>query len=236
MKSERPILSVGLYARVSTRDKHQDPELQLAPMRDYARRQGWTTVEFVDSASAADMVGRRAWGRMMVDVRAHRLKLVMCWKLDRCFRSSLHAHSALEEFARAGVGFRCHTQEIDTTTPTGRLVFAVLAAVAEMERELIRERVKAGMEKARADGKPIGRPRRVALPQDHRQWATVLAALKAKHITRKEAAKKLGVRYATFQKAVNRIALSGLDERAPSPKGASSRIRTSAPMSSGGMS
>jgi len=104
----------------------------------------------------------------------------------------------------AGVGFRCHTQEIDTTTAAGRLVFAILAAVAEMERELIRERVKAGMEKARAEGRKVGRPPRLRAPYELRSWHTVLEALTAGHLTRKEAAKKLGVRYSTFMAAVKR--------------------------------
>ena len=196
-------MRVALYARVSTRDKQQNPELQLAPMREFAHRRGWELAEYVDYASAADMNGRKEWTRLMADVRQRKVDLVMCWKLDRCFRSSLHAHRSMEELGEAGVGFRCHTQEIDTTTPTGRLVFAVLAAVAEMERELIRERVKAGMEKARADGRPIGRPKRLATPQEHRHWRLVLEALREGHLTRKEAAKKLGVRYATFQKSLS---------------------------------
>jgi DNA invertase Pin-like site-specific DNA recombinase len=92
-------------------------------------------------------------------------------------------------------------------------VFAVLAAVAEMERELIRERVKAGMEKARADGRTIGRPRRLTTPQEHRHWRLVVEALRAGHITRKEAAKKLGVRYATFQKSLSSDASAALVAR-----------------------
>lgn len=200
--SKSSVERVALYARVSTRDKNQDPELQLAPMREFAQGRGWGIAEFVDSASAADMVGRREWARLMAEVRARRVDLVMCWKLDRCFRSSLHAHRALEDLGHAGVGFRCHTQEIDTTTATGRLVFAVLAAVAEMERELIRERVKAGMEKARAEGRRVGRPPKHQAPHEHRLWRSVLEALSAGHLTRKEAAKKLGVRYSTFRAAL----------------------------------
>ncbi len=191
---------VALYARVSTRDKNQDPELQLAPMRAFAQAQGWAFQEFVDHASAADMNGRQAWAGLMGEVRRRRVDLVICWKLDRCFRSSLHAHSTVAEFAHVGVGFRCHTQEIDTTTAAGRFVFATLAAVAEMERELIRERVKAGMDVARAAGRQIGRPKRASSPREHRLWATVIEALEAGHITRKDAAKRLRVRYATFQR------------------------------------
>jgi len=115
------------------------------------------------------------------------------------------------------------------------LVFAVLAAVAEMERELIRERVKAGMDKARADGKKLGRPPRVASPQDHRQWRVVLEALRAGHITRKDAAKKLGVRYATFQQALNGIVQgAGTDGSGSSLGGVSEKMQPSATASQGG--
>jgi DNA invertase Pin-like site-specific DNA recombinase len=100
---------VAIYARVSTRDKNQDPELQLEPMRALAEAQGWKFLEYVDYASAADMNGRKQWTRLMVDVRQRKVDLVMCWKLDRCFRSSLHAHRSMEELGEAGVGFRCHT-------------------------------------------------------------------------------------------------------------------------------
>lgn len=196
---------VALYARVSTRDKNQDPELQLAPMRQFVQARGWKATEFVDHASASDHAGRKQWTRLLSDARQRRIDLVMCWKLDRCFRSSLNAHRTLDEFNHSGVGFRCHTQEIDTTTPAGRLVFSILAAVAEMERELISERVRAGMDKARADGKRVGRPPRRQPPQQHRLWPVVLEALEAGHLTRKGAAKRLGLRYSTFQAALAEV-------------------------------
>jgi DNA invertase Pin-like site-specific DNA recombinase len=125
---------VALYARVSTRDKEQDPELQLHPLREYAAARGWRPTEYVDRAPAGDLTGRAAWARLLADVRRRRVDLVLAWKLDRPFRSTLHCLSTLQEWDHRGVGFACLTQEIDTTSPTGRLLLTLLAAVAEFER------------------------------------------------------------------------------------------------------
>ena len=134
---------VALYVRVSTDDKGQDPEAQLAPMRELAVARGWAPEECIDYAPTSDLRGRPAWRRLLADARRGRLGLVLVWKLDRFARSSPDALQWLQQLDGAGVGFRILTQHIDTTTSAGRLVFTVLAAVAEMERELVRERVRA---------------------------------------------------------------------------------------------
>src|SRR3990170_443599 len=153
------VVRVALYARVSTRDKDQDPELQLDAMRAYARTRGWDTVEYVDTAAAGDLAHRTAWARLLADTAQRKIDHVLVWKLDRAFRSTLHALATLRDFEHAGVGFSSLTQpELDTSSATGRLVFTILAAVAEMERELIRDRVKAGMRHAARQGKSTGRP------------------------------------------------------------------------------
>jgi DNA invertase Pin-like site-specific DNA recombinase len=127
-------LRVGLYARVSTRNKDQDPELQLDAMRDYVRTRGWEAVEYVDTAATGDLVHRSSWARLLADVARRRVDLIMIWKLDRASRSTLHALATLRDFEHAGVGFASFTQpELDTTSATGRLDFTILAAVAEME-------------------------------------------------------------------------------------------------------
>ncbi len=202
-------MRAALYARVSTDDKGQDPDLQLDPMRDLARASGWKAVEYVDHASASDLRGRGQWRRLLADARAGRVDLVVVWKLDRSARSALDALQWLQQLDSAGVGLTILTQEIDTTTSAGRLVFTVLAAVAEMERELVRERVQAGMARARAKGKHLGRPGRAVPVTDHPMWAVVVAGLEAGHLNRAEAARKLRVRRSTLDRELTAVHKGG---------------------------
>ena len=186
-------LRVALSARVSTRDNDQDPELQLHPLREYAAARGWLPTEYVDYAPAGDLVKRGAWARLLADVRRRRLDLVLAWKLDRPFRSTLHCLSTLQEWEHRGVGFACLTQELDTTSPTGRLLLTLLAAVAEFERGLIRERVKEGMANAKRKGARIGRPSAAARPAVARRLPGIAAEIDAGTLSKRQAAKRLGV-------------------------------------------
>jgi len=199
----------ALYARVSTEDKGQDPEVQLGPMRDLAGSKGWTVSEYVDHASASDLRGRREWRRLLADSRQGRVDLVLVWKLDRFARSALDALQWLQQLDAAGTGLKILTQDIDTTSPAGRLVFTILAAVAEMERELIRERVRAGMDTARARGRRLGRPPRTQPLYQHPSWPIVVAGLHAGHLNRAEAARKLRVRRATLDEALRAVPNGG---------------------------
>lgn len=190
---------VALYARVSTRDKDQDPELQLAAMRDYVQARGWQPTEYVDTAAAGDLVHRTAWARLLDDARRRRIDRVLVWKLDRAYRSTLHALATLRDLEHAGVGFSSLTQpELDTTSATGRLVFTILAAVAEMERELIADRVREGMRQAARRGARIGRPPATARPGFVARWPKVSAELAAGRISRRQAARRLGIGTATL--------------------------------------
>jgi DNA invertase Pin-like site-specific DNA recombinase len=194
----RPI-RVALYARVSTRDKDQDPELQLEAMREYVHARGWEASEYVDTAAAGDLAHRSAWARLLADAAGRRVDLVMVWKLDRAFRSTLHALATLRDFEHAGVGFSALTQpELDTTSATGRLVFTILAAVAEMERELIADRVREGMRHAARQGKQIGRPPVTARPGFATRWSRVQPDLAAGRLSRRQAAHRLGIGTATL--------------------------------------
>jgi DNA invertase Pin-like site-specific DNA recombinase len=115
-------MRAALYARVSTRDKDQDPELQLVPIRAYAAARGWEAVEYVDQASASDFSRRTDWKRLQADARRRRVDLIAVWKLDRGFRSTVECLRTLEDWQSRGVGFLCVSQpELDTTTPIGRL-------------------------------------------------------------------------------------------------------------------
>jgi DNA invertase Pin-like site-specific DNA recombinase len=192
-------LRVALYARVSTRDKDQDPELQLDALRAYVASRGWDATEYVDTAAAGDLAHRRAWARLLADVARRRVDRVMVWKLDRAFRSTLHALATLRDFDHAGVGFSALTQpELDTTSATGRLVFTILAAVAEMERELIRDRVKEGMRHAAKLGKVIGRPPVTTRAGFAARWDLVRPELAAGRLSRRQAARRLKIGTATL--------------------------------------
>lgn len=207
-------MRVALYARVSTRDGAQDPELQLEPMRAYAVAREWTATEYVDRASAADLAGRRAWARLREDARRRRLDHVMAWKLDRAFRSTRECLNTLQELEHQGVGFSCLTQEIDTTSPTGQLLLTVLAAVAEFERQLIRERVREGMARAHRQGKRIGRPTAVTARGFERHFAEVRAELAAGRISKREAVRRLGIGFGTLNRLLQR---AGADDEFGEP-------------------
>jgi DNA invertase Pin-like site-specific DNA recombinase len=216
--ARRP-LRVALYARVSTRDKDQDPELQLQPLREYAAARGWRTTEYVDRAPAADLAGRTAWARLLEDARRRRVDHVLVWKLDRPFRSTLHCLRTLEAFAHQGVGFACLTQEIDTTSPTGRLLLTVLAAVAEFERGLLAERVREGMANARRKGVRLGRPAAAERPHVARLWPAVRAQLAAGVLSKRAAARQLRVGPATLERllAAAPAGVSGVPKREARP-------------------
>jgi DNA invertase Pin-like site-specific DNA recombinase len=153
-------MKVALYARVSTINGQQDPEMQLRELREYCTRRGWEiSGEYVDHISGA-RDKRPALDRLMVDAhRRRRFDAVVVWKFDRFARSTSHLLRALESFRDLGVEFVSLTEAVDTTTAAGKMVFVVLAAVAELERSIIVERVKAGLRNARAKGKRLGRPR-----------------------------------------------------------------------------
>jgi len=191
-------LRVALYARVSTRDKDQDPELQLVPLREYIASRDWVATEYVDEAPAADLRRRTAWRQLLDDARRRRVDRVLVWKLDRAFRSTLHALRTLEELDGWGVGFACLTQELDTTSPTGRLVFTVLAAVAEMERSLIADRVREGMAHARRQGKQIGRPRVESRRGFRARWDILEPQIRSGALSRRAAAAQLGIGQGTL--------------------------------------
>ena len=150
---------VAPYARVSTRDKEQDPETQLYALRNYAAQRGWEiVVEYVDQASATDLRGRTAWRGLLEHVRTGGIDLVLVTKLDRAFRSAKDTYDNLAYLDQHKVGFIATTQPIDTSTSTGKLLLGVLAAVAEFERSLIVERTLEGLSRAKAQGKILGRP------------------------------------------------------------------------------
>jgi DNA invertase Pin-like site-specific DNA recombinase len=131
------MMKAALYARISTKDKGQNEELQLEPLRKYCQAIGWNIFhEYVDKASASDLIGRTAWNALMKDASLHKFDVLFIWKLDRAFRSIDHAHSFLNMLTSYRVGFRSLMDPaIDTTTPNGMLLFNVLASFAQFEKD-----------------------------------------------------------------------------------------------------
>jgi DNA invertase Pin-like site-specific DNA recombinase len=160
-------MKAALYARVSTEDQNLDAQLQHC--REWCARMNLDPVEYLDKASGAK-AARHAIDQLMADVRRGRVKVVVCYKLDRLGRSLVHLAQMIGEFDAHGVALVCPSQGIDTRSenPVGRLQLNMLMAISEFERSLIRERTRAGLASARARGAKLGRPRgsRLHLPVD----------------------------------------------------------------------
>jgi len=153
-------MRTAIYARVSTLEKGQDPGLQLQPLRDYCTARGFQIAgEYVDIGWSGEKDSRPELDRLMDAARKRLIDCIIVWKLDRFGRSLKHLVITLDELNTAGVTFISYQENIDLSTPSGRLMFHVIAAMAEFERELIKERVRAGVANARAKGKRIGRKR-----------------------------------------------------------------------------
>lgn len=150
-------MKAALYARVSTFD--QEPENQLQELRRYVEARGWTAAEFVDRGVSGSKDRRPALDALIRDAKRRRFDALVCWRLDRLGRSLKHLVTLLEELQAVGVAFVSLGEGIDCTTPAGKLQLHILAALAEFERERIRERVLAGLQRAKAQGKRLGRPR-----------------------------------------------------------------------------
>jgi DNA invertase Pin-like site-specific DNA recombinase len=190
-------MRIGLYARVCTSDKDQNPDTQLLPLREFVQAQGWQTAgEFVDHASATDLRSRTQWQAVLQAASRRKIDLVLVWKLDRAFRSVLHASQTLEQLRRWGVGLRSYTEPwADTTSAQGELVFNLLTTFAQFERSLIAERVKAGMARAKKQGKRLGRPRAV-----NGEWAAIHPLIKNGALSQRQAAQRLGVSKTTIHR------------------------------------
>jgi DNA invertase Pin-like site-specific DNA recombinase len=151
-------MKVALYARVSTNDKGQDPEMQLRELREHCQRRGWEVVnEYIDIGISGSKDSRPELNKLMADAKRRKLDAVLVWKLDRFGRSLKHLVNSLAEFESLGVAFISLKESLDLTTPAGRLMFGIVCAMAEFERDLIRERVKAGIAYRRSKGFRVGR-------------------------------------------------------------------------------
>jgi DNA invertase Pin-like site-specific DNA recombinase len=198
------MVKVAVYARVSTSDKNQDPETQLLPLRDFCVAMGWEVYrEYIDQAPANDLLHRTQWRRLLDDAAKRRFSVVLVFKLDRGFRSVKHFHDTLAAWELVGVSFQSLREQFDTSTALGRLLLNLLAALAEFELELIRERVKPGMDRARRQGKRIGRPRITDRRGFSQRFGVVLEGLDAGVLSRSQAAKDLKIGYATLKRLLD---------------------------------
>ena len=198
-------MRVAAYARVSTTDKDQDPETQLLALREYCESQGWQIVEeFVDEAPGQDLAARIAWRKLLDDASRRRFQAVVVFKLDRAFRGVKDMHDTLATWELVGVALKSVREQFDTTTPIGRLLLTLLAALAEFELDLIRERVRAGMARARKQGKQIGRPS-VRDKTFMELFGQIADAVLSGSITKTEAAAYCGVSRATLNRELAHV-------------------------------
>ncbi len=154
-------MRVALYSRVSTSNR-QDVDLQLVPLREYAFARGWNVYkEYVDEGVSGAKVRRPALDQLMTDARQRHFDIVLVWRFDRFARSTRHLVNALHEFRHLGIAFCSYQENLDTSSPLGEAMFAIIGAIAQLERDITRERVKAGVARARARGKQLGRPRKI---------------------------------------------------------------------------
>lgn len=179
-------MRAAIYARVSTFD--QEPENQLVELRRYASARGWDVKEHVDHGISGTKERRPALDAVLADAKRRRFDVLVVWRLDRLGRNLRHLIVLLEELQALGIAFVSLGEGIDATTPAGKLQMHILGAIAEFERSRIAERVKAGLQRARAQGKRLGRPRKrpadVVIP-----GGTVRAAATAWGVSKSTAAR-----------------------------------------------
>src|ERR1700734_342975 len=151
-------MRAAIYARVSTLNHGQDPTMQTRELKEYCQRRGWDIAgEYVDVGVSGAKDSRPELNRLLGDAHRRQFDALVVWKFDRFARSVSHLLRALENFQALGIEFVSLTEGVDTSTPTGKMIFTVLGAVAELERSLICERVRAGLRNAKAKGKQLGR-------------------------------------------------------------------------------
>ena len=188
-------MKAAIYARVSTTNHGQDVTMQTRELEQFSVARGWNLVDsYLDIGISGTKDKRPQLDRLMADAHRRKFDVVIVWKFDRFARSVSHLLRALETFSSLGIGFVSLSESLDTSTPAGKMVFTVLGAVAELERSLIVERVKAGLRNARAKGKRLGRPR--VFPDARR-----IAALRREGLSWAKIAERLGVGEGTVYRA-----------------------------------
>jgi DNA invertase Pin-like site-specific DNA recombinase len=204
-------MKAAIYARVSTANNGQDPTMQTRELREYCDRRGWTVAgEYVDIGISGTKEKRPELDRLLGEAHRRRFDAVVVWRFDRFARSVSHLLRALETFKSLGIEFVSLSEQVDTSTPTGKMVFTVLGAVAELERSLIVERVRAGLRNAKAKGKSLGRPR-VAVD------AARIAALRSQGMSWAKIGERLGLGEGTVRRTAGASAKNPLKMVAATP-------------------
>jgi len=184
-------MRIGIYARVSTKD--QSCDLQLRDLRTYCAARGFEPArEYIDVGQSGAKESRPELNKLMEDARKRKFDVIVVWRFDRFARSTKHLLLALEEFRSLGVQFISYQENIDTCSPLGQALFTIVSAVAQLERDLIRERVSAGIRNARACGKQLGRPRRIVSRDE-------LVRLRTEGASLRQIARKLSLGYGTVR-------------------------------------
>ncbi len=197
--SVRAEVHAAIYARVSTINAGQDPTMQTRELEEYCKRRGWKVHDtYVDNGYSGKKDSRPQLNRMMQDAYERRFDVVVVWRFDRFARSVSHLLRALETFNSLGVQFVSLCEQVDTSTPTGKMVFTVLGAVSELERNLIVERVRAGLRHARSKGKQLGRPKKSVSPSEVR-------SMRAAGLSWRVIALKLGLSVGTVFAAAQQL-------------------------------
>jgi len=223
-------MKAALYARVSTINHGQDVNMQLRELREYCQRRGLEiTGEYTDSASGSKD-SRPELNRLMADAKQRRFDAVCVWKLDRFGRSLRHLVNALADLESLGVLFVSLRDNLDLSTPSGRLMFQIIGAMAEFERALIQERVRAGMRNAKAKGRSIGRPRANV-------GASTVARLRDSGASWREIGRKLGISARTARRLwgkrpARRASESGVDSLAAGTVPSEAKGNSFAPLAS----
>ena len=186
----------AIYARVSTTNHGQDVSMQTRDLEQFAQARCWRLADsYLDVGISGSKDKRPQLDRLMADAHKRRFDIVIVWRFDRFARSVSHLLRALETFNALGIAFVSLSEQMDTTTPTGKMIFTVLGAVAELERSLIVERVRAGLRNARAKGKTLGRPRKIV-------DTTKIAALRAQGRSWRDIAREVGTNTASARRAI----------------------------------
>ena len=195
MANRNSTLRVALYARVSTLDQSTDS--QLLDLRRYVRERGWHLYrEYTDNGVSGTKDSRPALNELMNDAKKRRFDTVLVWRFDRFARSTKHLILALEEFRNLGIDFVSYQENIDTSSPLGSAIFTIISAVAQLERDIIAERVKAGLRRAKQNGKKLGRPRGTVDVEE-------VQRLRSEGLSLRKIGKQLGVSRTTVGQILN---------------------------------